>query len=193
MFRYKSNKSALIVAVMAILLCFASITGATFALFTSNVDDGRIGVNTTSGNLKVDIINTATPADSLVGETLALVTTSTNREIIFEPGATYHTEGFRVKNKGNIPFNFICYISSDDTVSEDFFDAFDVWITTNPKSLDGAERLSEFRGRLEVEQTTDVYYLVFQMKPTADNGFSDRYFTGVGITVCAIQGNANFD
>lgn len=193
MFRYKSNKSALIVAVMAILLCFASITGATLALFTSNVDDGKIGINATAGNLKVDIVDTATPAGSLVGEVLDLVTTSDNREILFEPGSTYRTEGFRVKNKGNIPFNFICYISSDDTVSEDFFDAFDVWITTNPKSLDGAERLSEFRGRLEVEQTTDVYYLVFQMKPTADNGFSDRYFTGVGITVCAIQGNANFD
>ena len=31
------------------------------------------------------------------------------------------------------------------------------------------------------------------MKPSAGNTFQERTFTGVGVTVCAVQGNVHFD
>lgn len=193
MFRYKVQKKTMIIAAMVILLCLVSITGATLALFTSNVDDGTVGVNATSGNLKVDIIDDSNNPSSLIGEALNFEPKNEGEEILFEPGATYHTEGFRVKNNGNIPFNYIIYISSDENVPADFFDAFDVWITSDVTDKSKAIPIEDFERRIEAGLSSDIYYLVFQMKPSAGNTFQERIFTGVGVTVCAVQGNVHFD
>ena len=189
MTRYKVKKSTFIIAVLAILLCLVSITGATLALFTSDVNNGKIGINATAGDVKVDIVDASDNPQTLVGDVLNFQTLSNKKEVLFEPGATYYTEGFRIKNKGNIPINFILYVSEDDTTSKDFVGAFDVWITKTPNDLTNAEKLREFDGRLEVGQSSETYYLVFKMKETAGNEFQNRTFTGVGITVNAVQGN----
>ena len=190
MSRYNPGKKTIIIAAMVILLCLVSITGATFALFTASTEDGKIGINATSGDLKVDIIDASDNPSSLVGDVLNFITTSDKKVILFEPGAMYYTEGFRVKNDGSIPMDFILYISEDETASEDFSAAFEVWLTNDPKNKSNMVKLQEFDGQLEVGQTSDIYYLVFRMKETAGNEFQDRTFTGVGITVCAVQGNA---
>ena len=198
----KNNRIAIIVAALTILLCFVILTGSTLALFTSG-NDGKIGINSTAGNLRVDIVdlNEKKP-ESLVGDVLNFETNSQNFPIYFEPGAVYYTEGFRIMNRGNIPLNFILYISEDDTFRQDFFDAFEVWITTdkptreNPVDPDKREPLSElpkFKGSLEPDELSQVYYLVFRMKETAGNEFQNQLFTGVGITACAVQGNVNLD
>ena len=192
MFGYKTEKKSLVIAAIIILLCLVSVTGATFALFTSRAEDGTIGINSTSGRLEVDIVDTSDAENSLLGDALNFETTSETKEILFEPGAVYHTEGFRIKNRGNIPFNFIVYISEDKRLEADFYDAFEVWLTTDPTSRTNMVKLQDFDGRLEAEKTSDVYYLVFRMKEDAGNEFQDREFYGVGITVCAVQGNVKF-
>ena len=186
--------STLIIAGIVILLCLVAISGATYALFTSDGEDGKIGINMTSGNLDVDIIDATDNPSTLVGEVLDFVTDDVDGEVLFEPGATYYTEGFRVKNIGEIPINYIIYISEDETVSDDFYDAFEVWITKDPNSKDSGVRLEDlqkFEGKLSPQKSSDVYYLVFRMKESAGNEFQNRTFTGVGITVCAVQGNAD--
>jgi hypothetical protein len=190
--RAKFNKKAFVIAALVILLCLTALSGATYALFTSATEDGKIGINTTSGKLKVDIIDASEDnPQSLVGDVLDFITTQSQTEILFEPGATFYTEGFRVKNNGNIPLNFILYISEDEAISPDFFTAFDVWLTNDPTSRTGMVKLQEFDGRLEVNQSSDVYYLVFHMKEEIGNDFQGQEFTGVGITVCAVQGNVD--
>lgn len=186
------NHKTFIIAAMIILLCFVCLTGATFALFTST-SDGKIGINATSGSVKVDIVDTSDEPESLVGKVLDFMTTSNKNEILFEPGATYYTEGFRVQNNSSIPVNFLIYISEDETVSAEFFEAFDVWLTTDPSDRYNMEKMQEFRGELAVGQTSGVYYLVFHMKEDATNEFKNQTFTGVGITVCAVQGNGYID
>ena len=185
------TKYTIILAAVAILLCLVSLTGATFALFTSSNEDGKIGINATSGSIKLDIVDADDPTDSLVGEALNFETKDGAQDILFEPGMTVHTQGFRIKNDGNIPINFIVYISDDAEVSQNFIEAFDVWLTNDPTSRTGMVKLQEFDGRLEVKQSSDVYYLVFHMKEDVGNEFQDQEFTGVGITVCAVQGNVD--
>lgn len=185
--------STLIIAAVVIILCLISVTGATLALFTSDYNDGKIGINATAGNLVVDIVNDdENNPTSLVGEVLQF--SSNDGVVVFEPGATYHTEGFRVLNDGNIPINYIIYISSDDRLEADFTEAFEVWITTNPNDLSSGVKLQEYRGEnLLPQKTSEVYYLVFHMKEEADNTFQKREYTGIGITVCAIQGNVDIN
>ena len=184
---------AYILAVIVIILCLISITGATLAIFTSDGEDGKIGINATSGQLKVDIVDSLDTSQSLVGEVLSFVADKVETKVYFEPGATYYTEGFRVKNIGTVPLDFILYISEDKTLEADFYDAFEVWITTNPDEREGMNRLEDFDGALASGEVSDVFYLVFRMKDTAGNDFQDRAFSGIGVTVCAVQGNVNID
>lgn len=205
MSRYTPNKKIFIIAATVILLCLVCITGATLALFTFSTEDGKIGINTTSGNLKVDIVDASDNPTSLVGDVLDFVTMQDEQEILFEPGAMYYTEGFRIKNSGNIPLNFIVYISGDDALDEklevSFSDAFEVWITPDPTMKSGMVKLQEFDGSLEVGEMSDIYYLVFRMKESAGNDYQNRTFNyykdnvfyGVGITVCAVQGNVKIN
>ena len=147
--------------------------------------------NATSGDLEVGIVDADDPTQSLVGQVLDFVTE--DGEVLFEPGALYYTKGFRVANLGDISMDYIIYISKDKDVAADFSTAFEVWITTNPTTREMSERLQEFEGSLKPEQSSEIYYLVFRMKETAGNEFQDRTFTGVGITVCAVQGNADIN
>ena len=97
------NKKTIISALVVILICVFCLTGATFALFTNNLQDGTIGITTTTGSVRVDIIDTnEEKPTSLVGKTLQFQTSATNKIILFEPGATFYTQGFKIKNTGDI-------------------------------------------------------------------------------------------
>lgn len=188
--RYKTNKQAIIIAALVILLCLVCLTGATLALFTSDLEDGTIGIVTTAGDIKVDITDAVT-GESLVGKTLSFE----GENVLFEPGATFFTGGFKVSNVGDIPVNFRLYISDDDQIDMDEFNkAFEVWIATEPGRPDGGEKLTDFVGRLEVGQSSEeTYYLFIKMKETVGNEFQGKTYSGIGVTVCAVQGNVNIN
>lgn len=201
MLRYKSNKQALLIAALIILLCLVCLTGSTLALFTSDPNKGSIGIITTSGRVEVDIVDLS--GESLQNKYLQFYTTSNRKEIYFEPGSTLYTQGFKIVNKGNVSINFRLSVSETDNVDmKKFLEAFDIWITTDPTnptpppgygldetSPDGYD-LTKFIGRLEKENdTSDTYYLVVKMKEDAGNDFQGQEYSGIGVTVYAVQGN----
>ena len=186
----RRKKITIIILIIIILLLLTTIVGLTYALFTSGGDDGKIGVNVTSGECKIDIVDAEDK--SLVGDVLDFVTEEKKDKIYFEPGATYYTEGFEVKNIGNIPVNFRVFISEDEENERyKFQEAFELWITKDVSNLENAERLTEFTGRLEVDATSETFYLVIRMKETAGNEFQNKTYTGIGVTVYAVQGNVD--
>ncbi len=189
MFRYKTNKQALIIAALVILLCLSCLTGATLALFTGNLGDGTIGIVTTSGDVKVDIVD-AYYEKTLVGEALEFQMTSEHQKLLFEPGACFFTQPFKVKNVGDIPINFRLSVSDDEDIDmEKFYEAFDVWISKNPSNAADAKKITSFTGRLEVGESSESYYLLVRMKETAGNDFQGQSYSGIGVTVYAVQGN----
>ena len=143
MFRYKTNKQAFIIAALVILLCLVCLTGATLALFTNDPNDGTIGVITTAGEVKVDIVDDTKAENSLVGQVLQIQTSSEHKEIHFEPGVIYYTQGFKVKNLGDIPINFRLSVSEDESIDMDEFrKAFELWISTTPANPENAVQLT---------------------------------------------------
>ena len=194
MIRTNSNKQALIIAALVILLCLVCLSGATYALFTNDPNDGTIGIVTTSGKVDVDIINDCDGA-SLVGETLEFVTLSENQKVLFEPGATFYTQGFKVKNIGDVSIKFRATVSEDKNIDmTEFHKAFDVWITTDISDPTAAQPLTEFIGELAVERvSTKTYYLFIKMKESAGNEFQNKTYSGIGVTVYAVQGNVDFE
>lgn len=203
MFRYKLNKQPFIIAALVILLCLVCLAGSTLALFTSDPEDGTIGVITTSGNIEVDIVDTTKEQNSLVNKALEFQTTAEQKELLFEPGAVFYTQGFKVKNTGDIPLKFSLGVGNGDIVDinnkkvdiKEFNEAFEVWIVENdPRSADAKEAkpLKEFTGELAVGECSEsTYYLFVRMKESADNDFQGKTYKGIGVTVYAVQGNAN--
>lgn len=196
MFRYKSNKHALIIAVLVILLCLTCLTGATLAIFTNDLNDSTIGVVATSGNIEIDIVDML--GNTLKNKALIFKTISTateEGEILFEPGAVFYTEGFKIANKGDIPVNFRVSVSKDADIDMEAFDeAFELWIVREGDSFSSAEKLSEFEvDGLAAKTSSETYYLFIRMKETAGNQFQGKAYTGIGITVYAVQGNVEIE
>ena len=197
MFRYKSHKQAFIMTALVILLCLVCLTGATLALFTSDPDDGTIGIITTSGDVEIDIVDTS--GVTLQNKALAFMTTSDSmidsEDVLFEPGATFRTQGFQVKNTGNIPVNFSLSVSKDDKIDMEEFDkAFELWIVKEGDDFRSAERITEFKvNGLAAGESSDTYYLFIKMKESVGNEFQGKTYTGIGVTVYAVQGNAQLN
>ena len=187
---YRRHSILATILIIVIILCIVAIAILTWALFrTGGLDDGKIGTNVTSGKVKVDIENTE--GESMVGDVFHFVTVNGNDEVIFAPGLSYYTEGFWVRNEGNLSIKYIISISRDyGTDYEACLEAFDFYITTDVTNLDGATKLTELSGTLTPGATTDIYYLVVTMKEDAGNEFQDKVFTGIGVTVTATQINA---
>ena len=192
MLRYQLNKRALLMAALVIFLCLVCLVGSTLALFTSNPEDGTIGIVTTAGNISVDIVDR--DGKSLEGLTLDFESEDGKPiTALFEPGATFRTEPFRVWNGGNISIRFRMYISNDPTMDmEEFYRGFEVWIADsygNKVPIDQFSKLLKAK-----EYSTESYYLYVHMKESAGNEYNvkgQKTYSGIGITVYAVQGNAD--
>ena len=187
MLRYQSNKKALVIAALIILLCLASLTGATLAIFTNNLNDGTIGIVTTAGNIKVAIVDAET-GESLNGKAL----TFKNETILFEPGATFRTNGFKVKNIGDIDIQFRMSVSEDERLDMvEFSKAFEIWISNDPDNHAAGVPIHTFLEKLKPgQESSDTYFLYIKMKETAGNEFQNQEYDGIGVTIYAVQGNA---
>ena len=193
MIRYKPHKQAFIMTALVILLCLVCLTGATLALFTSDHNDGTIGIVTTSGDVEIDIVDTS--GATLQNKALEFMTTSgttDSEEVLFEPGATFYTQGFKIKNTGDIPVNFSLSVSKDEKIDMAEFDkAFDLWIVKEGDDFSTAEKLTEFKvNGLAAGKSSETYFLFIKMKESVGNEFQGKTYTGIGVTVYAVQGNA---
>ena len=201
MFRYKSHKQAFIMTALVILLCLVCLTGATLALFTNDPNDGTIGIVTTSGDVEIDIVDTS--GVTLQNKALSFITSSDDTEPLFEPGATFYTQGFKIKNIGDIPVKFRLNFNEEGIKDEKgnvitvqtLLETFDIWITTDPSKPESAKPLEAFYGTLDVEENreSDTYYLFIKMKESVSNEFQGKTYTGIGVTVYAVQGNAQLN
>ena len=195
MFRYKSHKQAFIMTALVILLCLVCLTGATLALFTSGLNDGTIGIITTSGDVEIDIVDTsgATLQNRALDFITASGTPTDSGNVLFEPGATFRTQGFQVKNTGNIPVNFSLSVSKDDKIDMEEFDkAFELWIVKEGEDFSSAKKITNFKvNGLPAGESSDTYYLFIKMKESAGNEFQGKTYTGIGVTVYAVQGNVD--
>jgi hypothetical protein len=199
MFHYKTHKQKFIITALVILLFLGCFVGVTLTLFKSDLldgSDGTIGIITTSGSVEIDIVDLS--GKTLQNKALALMTSSgatDSEKVLFEPGATFYTQGFEIKNTGDIPVNFSLSVSKDDKIDMEEFDkAFELWIVKEGDDFRNAKKLTEFKvNGLAAGESSDTYYLFIKMQETAGNEFQGKTYTGIGVTVYAVQSNARFD
>ena len=196
----KATKRALLTSVMALVMCVVMLVGTTFAWFT---DTASTGVNKiVAGNLKVDIVDEN--GDSLDGKALKFIQatgvsdgTNNVENVLWEPGATFFTQGFKIANKGNLALKYkvvVSGITGDtgllkvmkfDVVSAMTKTGFEVDFAANPGQLPPSTT--------GTPSVSDTYYLRGHMDESAGNEYKNMTLTGISVTVYATQLNSEFD
>ena len=202
--KLKSKKSALLMSFTSLLLCFAMMAGSTFAWFT---DTATTGVNKiVSGKLDVDIVDGTTEQHL---EKLSFQNKIESTDILWEPGVTFLTQGFKIKNDGNLALKWKMAINKENavnskvagsTIAKDgmsLLDVIDFSVVTKVGENYEVVDIEDFEGQLTGESDTTtyspVYYLQAHMQETAGNDYQDLTLDDITITVYATQLNHEND
>ena len=189
----KATKRALLTSVMALVMCVVMLVGTTFAWFT---DTASTGVNKIqAGNLKVDIVDEHN--ESLVGKTLSFKDVNGKTDILWEPGATFFTQGFKIANEGNLALKYKVVVSGTtgdtgllkvmefDVVSAMTKTGSEVDFTRTPGQLQPSTT--------DAPSVSGIFYLRGHMDENAGNEYKNMTLTGISVTVYATQLNSEFD
>ena len=187
----KATKRALLTSVMALVMCVVMLVGTTFAWFT---DTASTAVNKIqAGNLDVDIVDEN--GNSLDGKSLSFKDVNGKTDILWEPGATFKLDSFKIVNDGNLAFKYKVVISGVNG-SAKLLKAIDFTIS--------GEKLTDWDGILlpegktattdnEVVGATDLITISGTMKKEAGNEYQGLSIDGIGITVVATQYTYEYD
>ena len=193
----KATKRALLTSVMALVMCVVMLVGTTFAWFT---DTASTAVNKIqAGNLKVDIVDKED--NSLDGKTLKFIQAVSETEkarvdnVLWEPGATFNLDSFKIVNKGNLAFKYKVVISGVDGNAK-LLKAIDFSVKIGDAEKvaladwDGIllpEGKTATAGTKEEVKETSLITISGTMKKEAGNEYQGLSIDGISITVYATQ------
>ncbi len=185
----KKTRRALLSSVIALALCFSMFVGTTMAWFTDTASSK--GNTIQSGTLDVLLLDSV--GDSLEGKTLAFVqktgdTTETTVESpLWEPGATFITQQFKLKNNGNLHLKYTITVTGIDGDAK-LNEAID-WSVIDPSVTE----ITELTGTLAPGAESVLMNLKGHMKESAGNEYQGLTIKGVAITVTATQATVEYD
>ena len=211
----KTTKRALLSSVMAMLICVAMLIGTTFAWFT---DSASTAVNKIqAGTLDVQLLDE--DGNSLEGQTLSWQKRggAENEDVLWEPGCTYNTQQFYIKNNGNLNLKFkfsVSGITGDAKLLEvlDFTAMADAsWFKFNYKAVSigtsgkfdllkgidvdtffyGTQHFDEYV--LEPGKIAGPIMISGHMAESAGNEYQGLSIDGIAITVIATQATGDED
>ncbi len=194
---HKQTKRALLTSIMALVMCVVMLVGTTFAWFT---DTASTSVNKIeAGKLDVDMVDTT--GASLVGKTLSWQKAAggANQEVLWEPGATYNLNEFRIVNKGSLALKYEITVNGVKGSSK-LLEAIDFTATIGNTTV----ALDSLKGAIlpstattttgdEVIEKTDLITISGTMKTSAGNEYQGLTIDGVSITVVATQYTYEYD
>ena len=197
----KATKRALLTSVMALVMCVVMLVGTTFAWFT---DTASTGVNRiVAGNLKVDIVDADNTNTSLDKGTLKFIQAVNESEVrlvedvLWEPGATFFTQGFKIANKGNLALKYKVVVSgiTGDTglLKVMKFDVVSAMTKTGSEVDFAANPGQLLPPTSDTPSVSDTYYLRGHMDESAGNEYKNMTLTGISVTVYATQLASEFD
>ena len=190
----KNTKRALLTSALAILACVAMLIGTTFAWFT---DTASTSVNKiVSGKLSVDIVSTVENEEgiypSLKGESMDFVNKDGSKDILWEPGATFRTIGFKIKNNGSLALKYKLALTGIQGDSE-LLKVITFSVVKGENDEKVPVDLNTFESHLLPEDESEVLYIQGHMAEDAGNEYQEKNLTGLGITVVATQYTHEYD
>lgn len=197
----RATKRALLTSVMALVMCVVMLLGTTFAWFT---DTATANVNTIkSGNLEVVLQVKDNNGDWITSNralTWVKNAAGSGQELLWEPGASYNLEEFRILNNGNLNLKYKVIISgaTGDTMLLDVID-FSGKITDENNTVTDLPSVSMnsttpvILDRELAAGKADTITLNGTMQTTAGNDYQGLTLNGITITVYATQDTGEYD
>lgn len=162
------------------------LIGTTFAWFTSTASTGVNKIE--SGTLKVDIVDAA--GESIQNKTMSFVNKNESANILWEPGATFHTPVFQIKSLGNLALKYKLILNGVTGTNK----LLEVLKFSVVKPTGEAIDLNSFEGHLTKETPlSEEFYIQGTMDPAAGNEYQGLELNGLGITVVATQDTVETD
>ena len=184
-----TTKRSLLASLLALVMCVTMLVGTTFAWFT---DSASTAVNKIeSGTLHVDIVDK--DGNSLDGKTLSFKNVNGDTNILWEPGATFALDSFRIVNTGKLALKYKVIINGVNGNAK-LLEAIDFFV-----KIGDAEKvaLADWEGILLPDGeaatdtmdagTTSAITISGTMKKEAGNEYQGLSIDGIGITVVATQ------
>ena len=194
MTKSKLTKKALLCSILTILLSTTMLIGTTFAWFT---DTASTSVNKIqAGNLNVDIVDE--DGNSLNEKTLNFRNVNGETNILWEPGASFELDSFKIVNKGNLAFKYKVTIGGING-AEKLNEVIDFTIkkgNANPEELEGWDGVllpsGETSDSLDAGET-ELFTISAKMKEDAGNEYQGLSLDSIGISVIATQYTYEYD
>ena len=180
----KLTKHALIVSIMAMLLCVAMLVGTTFAWFT---DTASTAVNKIqAGTLDIQLLDEQ--GNSLEGQTLSWQKAAGHEsdEVLWEPGCTYQLQPIVIKNNGNLALKYKIVITGIQGDAE-LNDVIEWTITNNGQTYAVDQEVSL------AANNAATLTISGHMLESAGNEYQGLSIDGIGITVVATQLASEYD
>ena len=185
----KATKRALLTSITALVMCVVMLVGTTFAWFT---DTATANVNKIqAGKLDVDIVDAS--GSSLEGQTLYFRDKNNRTNILWEPGATFNLDTFKIVNKGNLAIKYEIKITGTQGDAK-LLEAIDFYVNDTTGALTSD---SIGTGILmpagETGSTSSAITIKGHMKESAKNEYQGLSLDGIAITVYATQAIYEYD
>ena len=181
----KATKRALLLSVMAMLVCVAMLVGTTFAWFT---DSASTAVNKIqAGTLGIQLL-AEDGVTSLEGQTLSWKKAdgAGNEPVLWEPGCTYELQPIVIKNNGTLALKYkivITGIKGDAELNNAI-----VWTITNNGQTYAVDQEVSLAANASATLTIKGH-----MKEDAGNEYKGKYIDNIAITVYATQDTVESD
>ena len=198
---HRQTKRALLTSVMALVMCVVMLLGTTFAWFT---DTATANVNTIkSGNLEVVLQVKDNNGDWITSNralTWVKNAAGSGQELLWEPGASYNLEEFRILNNGNLNLKYKVIISgaTGDTMLLDVID-FSGKITDENNAVTDLPSVSMnsttpvILDRALAAGKADTITLNGTMQTSANNTYMSKTVDKITIAVYATQATGEYD
>ncbi|MDD6203468.1 MAG: TasA family protein [Firmicutes bacterium] len=194
----KATKRALLLSVMAMLVCVAMLVGTTFAWFTDSASTAVNKIQAGTLDVGLEMKDAEGNWVDAEGETLGWVAADGREQdqILWEPGCTYQLPDLRLVNYGTLWLKVKVYINGviGDAKLLEAIEFTATYETEDGDSIpltigtDGA--IIEFNDEaMFPESTTGENYIKIKghMKESAGNEYQGLSIYGIGITVVATQ------
>lgn len=190
------TKKALMMSIFSMVLCMAMLMGTTFAWFT---DTASTAVNIVkSGDLKLEIVK-AEDGTEVTSENKIEFVRSGNEEVIWDRDSTFTTEGFKIKNKGNLALKYQLMVNVSEIDKELRENMTFTIVDENGDSLENDKVVTGNLAALEEtvgddgntvansESESAVYYIKGHMDENASDECQEKTLEDISITVIATQ------
>ena len=181
----QQTKRTLTGSLISLIVCIAMLIGTTLAWFT---DTASTSVNKIqAGNLKVALVdeNGNPLTDALQWQK---ATGHEDEEVLWEPGAKYNLQSFKVKNNGNLALKYKIKISGIEQGDAELLKVLQFTYNEGSSTLD-----LDAEHHLKAEEESGLITISAKMDESAGNEYKGMSVDGIKITVVATQDTVESD